>query len=159
MKTLILVRHASAEDYTGAGTDLHRSLTDEGEREAQAMARKIKSKDLKIDMLASSPAVRTQQTAKQFQSVLGLKNEIDIQPNIYEASPKEYEKVIAQFPDSWNTVIIFGHNPGITQFSNSLTDETIHYMPNAAAFMASAEVKTWEDFLFSEKKFDFFETL
>jgi len=59
---LILWRHAEAEDY--ASTDLARALTTRGRKQAQNVAKWLRTRLPDDAVILASPAVRTIQTAE-----------------------------------------------------------------------------------------------
>src|SRR4051794_9695084 len=66
MKTLILVRHAkSSWDQPGV-SDIDRPLNERGKSDAPQMAKRLKERNIKIDLFISSPAKRAKKTAKYF---------------------------------------------------------------------------------------------
>ncbi len=158
MKTLILVRHAkSSWDEVGMD-DAKRPLNERGKKDASQMASRLKNKDIKIDIFISSPAKRAHKTAKYFTEEYGLsKKEIEITNKLYGASVTAFLEVISAINDKYKTAIIFSHNPGITEFANTLTSVHIDNMPTSSLFAVQADVSKWADFFKSEKKFLFFD--
>lgn len=158
MKTLLLVRHAKSswDDITMA--DFDRPLNDRGKKDAPEMATRIKEKPVQIDLFVSSPAKRAKRTARYFaEEFKADKDDIMLVDELYGAGPAIFEKTVNGLPDKHDTVAIFSHNPGITEFVNSLTIVKVDDMPTCAVFGASAEVNTWKDFMKAEKKFLFFD--
>ena len=134
-RELILVRHAQAESISYSGLDFDRSLTSLGEEQARLMARRTMSFDLKIDRLICSPAIRTKMTA------LAFCREINYQPReilylerLYEGTLQDYLKVFSTLAE--NTIIIFGHNPGIQDFGNWLCGGYFQNFPPAGVMCA-----------------------
>ena len=158
MKTLILVRHAkSSWDEVGMD-DAERPLNERGKKEAPQMARRLKDKDIKIDIFISSPAKRAHKTAKYFAEEYELnKKEIEITNKLYGASVTAFLEVISAIDDKHKTAIIFSHNPGITEFANTLTSVHIDNMPTSSIFAVQANASKWADFFKSEKSFLFFD--
>jgi phosphohistidine phosphatase len=158
MKTLILVRHAkSSWDEVGMD-DAERPLNERGKKDAPQMARRLKDKGIKIDILISSPAKRAHKTAKYFAEAYELnKKEIEITNKLYGASVTAFLEVINTIDDKHKTAIIFSHNPGITEFANTLTSVHIDNMPTCSIFTVQANINKWADFLKSEKSFLFFD--
>ena len=77
---------------------------------------------------------------------------------LYNAPIADFYEVIADLDNSKNSVAIFAHNPGITNFANSLCEDVhIDDMPTCAVFSAEADVTDWKDFKQADKKFVFFE--
>ena len=158
MKTLILVRHAkSSWDEVGMD-DSERPLNERSKKEAPQMARRLKDKDIKIDILISSPAKRAHKTAKYFAEEYELsKKEIEITNKLYGASVTAFLEVISAIDDKHKTAIIFSHNPGITEFANTLTSVHIDNMHTSSIFAVQANASKWADFFKSEKSFLFFD--
>jgi len=73
MKRLILVRHGKAEP--SKGLDFNRNLISLGEERSREMARLLKSMGLIPDLIISSSAMRTKQTAECISDVFGCKRD------------------------------------------------------------------------------------
>jgi phosphohistidine phosphatase len=64
--------------------------------------------------------------------------------------------VINELQADADTVAIFAHNPGITDFVNSLCkNASTDSMPTCAVFAVQADIKEWKDFADAERKFLF----
>ena len=68
-----------------------------------------------------------------------------------------FYEVISGLDDNTNSAIIFSHNPGITDFANTLTNVHIDNMPTCGVFAVSANTGKWAEFKGIEKKFLFFD--
>ena len=66
MKKLYIVRHAQKEDVQIGRDDYDRELSPEGEKEAKNIAQNFASKNLPVDLIVASPAIRTKRTAEIF---------------------------------------------------------------------------------------------
>ena len=65
--------------------------------------------------------------------------------------------VISQLPETVNSIAVFSHNPGITDFVNTLTDEIrVDNVPTCGMFAVSFAAD-WQSFKLAPKKFLFFE--
>lgn len=158
MKTLIIVRHAKSSWANEGQADIERPLNDRGKKDAPEMAKRVKEKLEKIDLLVSSPAKRAHKTAKLFAEELGIdKDKIQIAKDLYEAAPQSFYAVVSTLPNDASSVVLFSHNPGITSFANSLTAVKIDDMPTCAVYAISADISSWADFKASEKSFLFFD--
>lgn len=60
---LYIARHAWAEDLAVDGTDASRELTKKGIRRFEKMARRLAESGMQVDLIATSPLVRTRETA------------------------------------------------------------------------------------------------
>ncbi|MDB5202130.1 MAG: phosphohistidine phosphatase [Ferruginibacter sp.] len=160
MKTLMLVRHAKSSWADFGQADFDRPLNERGKRDAPAMAGFLKNKQIQIDAFVSSPAKRAKKTCKAFCEVYGYdKDEIIFIEKLYHASKDTFESVVEDLFDDHDRVAIFSHNPGITEFANSLSPEVhLDNMPTCAVFAVQADVERWADFNAAKKEFLFFET-
>jgi phosphohistidine phosphatase len=157
MKILILVRHAKSSHSFGISSDFDRPLNDRGFREAAEMGKKLFKKKISVDLFVSSPAVRAKTTAELFAAEYDRKmKEILFVPSLYNAGPEQFSEVVSGLDDQFKHVALFSHNPGITEFSSSLTDTHITQMPTSSVFAVSAETDTWKDFALAKKNFLFF---
>src|SRR5688572_24933654 len=146
MKTLIVVRHAKSSWAQLDQADIDRPLNDRGKKDAPEMAQRLKEKPIKIDLLVSSPARRAKKTAKLFAEVYKIdKDSILIVDALYDASWDTFYKVVASLPDKASVVALFSHNPGITEFANTLTTIRIDDMPTCGVFAVSATIEKWTD--------------
>jgi phosphohistidine phosphatase len=157
MKSLVLIRHAkSSWDYYK--DDFDRPLNDRGHRNAPDMAKRLLDKKIKIDQFVSSPANRAFSTAQYFAEAYGKKHKhILTVPALYHAESEVFYSVIEELNDDENTVAIFSHNPGITDFVNSLTSTRLDNMPTCAVFAVHINIKSWKDFREAKKEFWFFD--
>ncbi len=64
MKTLFLIRHAKSSWDDTALPDKERPLNDRGLRDAPKMGERLAKRDVKPDLILSSPAVRALRTAE-----------------------------------------------------------------------------------------------
>ena len=51
----------------------------------------------------------------------------------------------------------FSHNPGITDYANTLTNVHTDNIPTCGIFAVQADVEKWQDFTKAEKMFLFFD--
>lgn len=158
MKTIILVRHAKS-DWSHEGlSDEERPLNERGKKDAPEMAKRLAKKGLKIDAFVSSPAKRAKKTARYFAEEFGVaKDDVKIENSLYGAGPQQFAQVVASLKEDLNTVALFSHNPGITDYANSLTNVHTDNIPTCGVFAVQADAKTWMQFGAAEKSFLFFD--
>jgi len=158
MKTLLLIRHAKSSWNDLSLTDFDRQLNERGKHDAPTMAKKIHHRNIEIDTFVSSPAKRAKKTAEFFMDEYDVKERnLLIVPSLYEASTKNFYAAVEDLQDKNNIVALFAHNPGITDFINSLECYPIYEMPTCGVFAIKIKTKTWVDFKASEKEFLFFD--
>lgn len=158
MKTLLLVRHAKSSWASDDLPDFDRPLNERGKRDAPVMAKRVKNKKIKIDAFVSSPAKRARKTAEIFMHEWDVKkNKLIIIPSLYEASLQNFYDAVYNLEDDINAVALFAHNPGITDFINSLECSPVYNMPTCAVYALTIKTKSWIDFKTAEKGFLFFD--
>ena len=162
MKTLYVVRHAkSSWDDPDVG-DFERPLNARGKRDAPRMGKRLKEKEITPDCVMSSPARRALSTAKRICKILGFEKEnIKTDRKLYHASEETLLSVVHGIKNKYNTVFIFGHNPGITDFANLLIPEEnaiiINNVPTCGIAAFSFDVDDWADVQWRKGKLLFFD--
>jgi phosphohistidine phosphatase len=158
MKTLILIRHAKSSWDNILLPDIKRPLNERGKYDAPIMARRIKDRKIEIDAYVSSPAKRAKKTAEIFMDVLDTKEKkIILIPSLYEASLENYYNAVENLKEKHDTVALFAHNPGITDFINSLGCSPVYDMPTCAVYALKIKTKSWKDFKAASKEYLFFD--
>lgn len=158
MKTLVLIRHAKS-DWSHEGlSDIERPLNERGRKDAPEMAKRIRKKGLTIDLFLSSPAKRAFRTARFFAEEFDVKrDDIQVEMQLYGATPRQFEEVIATLKDKDDIVAVFSHNPGITEYANSFCEVRTDNIPTCGMFAVQADVNNWAAFIKAEKKFLFYD--
>jgi phosphohistidine phosphatase len=158
MKKLILVRHAKSSWQTAVQSDFDRPLNDRGHRDAPVMAKRLKEQVPVVAAFVSSPAKRAFTTAGYFADAYKISEKQIIQiPRLYHAPPSVFTEVISELDDALDCVVLFSHNPGITEFINELTQVRIDNMPTCAIFAIEIAADHWKEIASASKKFLFFD--
>jgi phosphohistidine phosphatase len=158
MKYLYLIRHAKSSHEEPGITDFERTLTEKGKADALMMGENLHKKDCRIEALLCSPAKRTKKTSLLFAEGLKMpKDAIQYEEDLYLASAETIEKVILHYMGKASNLALVGHNPGITDFVNSLCkDVHIDNMPTGSVFAIRTEIQEWNQFSTAAKEFLFF---
>ncbi|HEX6181336.1 MAG TPA: histidine phosphatase family protein [Chitinophagaceae bacterium] len=157
MKTIIIVRHAKSSWDDHTLSDYDRPLNERGKHDAPVMAERLLKKQPAIQAFISSPAKRARKTAAIFAKAYGLdKDDVQLKEELYLAPESVFYNVIGQLPESVKSIAVFAHNPGVTDFVNTLTDVRIDNVPTCAMFAVSYD-GTWQSFKSDPKKFLFFD--
>ncbi|MBC7722858.1 MAG: histidine phosphatase family protein [Pedobacter sp.] len=158
MKQLIIIRHAKSSWDFSILNDFDRPLNDRGHRDAPAMAKRLFDKKIDIDAFISSTAKRAFTTATYFAEAYHQKEKnIVALAELYHADASIFYDIIDKIDNNLNTAAIFSHNPGITDFANTLTATKVDNMPTCAVFAITIDCKKWQDFKTSKKTFWFFD--
>jgi len=75
---LYIVRHAVAEDMSETGDDASRRLTKKGRKAFVRLVRQLRSAGMEVDLIASSPLVRTRETAAALAEELGGRPPVEV---------------------------------------------------------------------------------
>ncbi|MFZ1530344.1 MAG: histidine phosphatase family protein [Ferruginibacter sp.] len=159
MKKLIIVRHAKSSWANLGQTDYERPLNERGQKDAPEMALRLKNRKITIDRFVSSPAKRAKQTCRAFCKLYECDSgHILFIEKLYHAPKNVFYEVVEALDNADDTVIIFSHNPGITDFVNSLCkDVFVDNMPTCSIFAVQADLAQWTAFEKAEKTFLFFD--
>jgi len=131
MKILLLLRHAKSSWKDESISDFDRPLNERGKKAAQTIGRYIRKQKIMPDLVLSSPAVRARETTGIITTTAKLTAEIRYDQRIYEADPPRLVQVLSQLEDTFSSVLLVGHNPGIEDLLSLLTGSSQH-MPTAA---------------------------
>ena len=158
MKSVIIVRHAKSSWDDFSIPDFDRPLNERGKEDGPKMAKRLLDRKISIDAFISSPAKRAKKTANLFAHEYGRKkDDIILVADLYHPEVEAFYNTISNAPDMAKTIAIFSHNPGITEFANSLTETRIDDMPTCSIFAVKADIRDWADFAKASKQFWFFD--
>lgn len=149
MKTLYLVRHAKSDWNIDGLADIDRPLNFRGYRDAHAMSRLLNEKKVIPDLIISSPAIRAISTALIFCRNLKLRtSEISINQDVYETSANQYIDIVKNSDDRFKSIMLFGHNPVISNVVSSLITPFAESLPTCAVvgIQFPSDCKAWKNF-------------
>ncbi len=145
MRTLLLTRHAKSSWDDPLQGDFDRPLNARGERDAPRMAVRFAERGLRVDLLVSSTACRAWQTACAFAAALGrTEGAILPAPSAYHASEASLLDIVHELPAAAQTVMLFGHNPGISGFAHDLCG-TSGELATCHTVCIRLDVEAWTD--------------
>ena len=157
MKTIFLVRHAKSSWKDPTMSDFDRPLNNRGKKDATFMGELLKKKLINPDLILSSPANRAKRTAIEVASIVGFsEDKIIFKNEIYEATLHTLLNLIKEIDERFNSVMIFGHNPGLTIFHNFICNKYIENIPTCGV-AASTFAKRWSECEKNSFEFLFFE--
>jgi phosphohistidine phosphatase len=147
MKRLTLVRHAKSDWSLPDQQDWDRVLNKRGQRDAPEMARRLRARRLKPESILTSPAVRALSTASIMAHELKVPaSHVQQDERLYLASAPDMLAVVRERGGAVGHLMVFGHNPGITEFANRLSaGEQIDNLPTCGVFTALFDVGDWRE--------------
>ena len=119
---LYLVRHAIAVPRGTAGflNDADRPLTPEGRTQARKVARGLKRLGITVDVILTSPLVRSQETAQQISKEFGAEAALrKSEALLPDASPRETMKAMQTYTRKEGLMAV-GHEPHMTRWLTEL---------------------------------------
>ena len=147
MKTLTLVRHAKSSWKDTSLADRERPLNKRGQRNAPEMGRRIAQAGIRPSLIASSPAVRAWTTAKIIAREIGYPREfLQKESGLYLGSVNDILDVIVAQDTGFNSLMLFGHNPGFTDFANYLVPGLTNNVPTAGVVSVNIDQDDWNLF-------------
>ncbi len=146
MKKLYIVRHAKSSWDFPHLEDYERPLSERGETDAPLMAAYVKKRVACPQIFISSHALRAVTTALEFMKALNVsENEIQKKKELYHATRRNWFKMIRVIDDRFDTVMLCGHNPGLTDFVNEISGADIYNIPTCGVAGINFEINSWND--------------
>ena len=155
MKHLYLIRHAKSDWSGGSQSDSDRGLSQRGQKDILLMGNKIKGKKILPDLILSSSAKRARLTAKGIAENIGYDGKIEYMDELYMATPTQIIEIIKEIKDKHDTVFIVGHNPELTELTDSIADDYINNVPTLGIVALDIPIKHWKKFKPEKAKLDF----
>lgn len=145
MKTIYIVRHAKSSWDKIDTPDEMRPLMEKGKKRTKKVISYLEEKQTKIDYIISSPAVRAHETAKILAHALKYPIEnIKLDPNVYHANGDSLLNQFYDLPNRFDSVMIVGHNPSLTDLVNHFLTSPIDNLPTSGVVSFSFETDLWE---------------
>jgi phosphohistidine phosphatase len=156
MKTLFIVRHGKSSWDSPDLPDKKRLLLNKGINRTRKIGKYLADNDIKVDLIISSPAVRAYETAKIIASEIHYPTEkIEIIDSIYGSDEETILEIIENIPNDINSVMIFGHNPTFTHFSNYFLKEKLDWLPTSGMVSISFKTDNWNKIAKAKRKINF----
>ena len=145
-KELFLVRHAKSSWVDPTISDHDRPLNERGLRNAPDMGRRLSDRGVSPDALTSSTALRARTTAEIIADSLGWPEErVVLDRALYHASATELQEYIGGLNDAHTSVMLFGHNPGMTSLVPHLFGLTIENLPTCGVVYLQFSTESWAE--------------
>jgi len=158
MKNLYLMRHAkSSWDFEDL-SDHDRPLDNRGRKDAPLMGRELVSREVTVDLIMASTAVRALSTATLVGRELEYETDkIALEEEIYKADKQELLEIINSIPNQFDKVLLIGHNNTITELANLLSPDLIPEIPTAGVVALSFACTTWREISKANATLQFFD--
>ena len=117
---LYIVRHAQAVPGTTLLKDEMRTLTPGGEAVSRQVGEFLKQKNSNLNLILSSPAMRTRQTSLYIAQQLTPPPEVRFENLLYNGAVPALLQLLHGLPASVQEVMLVGHYPTVIELHNYL---------------------------------------
>lgn len=145
-KHLYLLRHAEAGTKESRQDDKTRELTSTGVKDSLHLGAWFRQQNIRFDLIASSSALRAEQTAGMVAEGMKLDNpKIVTDDVLYEASVRQFLDYINNIEDAYEHVLITGHNPAISYLAEYLTKADTGDMASGSVVIIQFNLGSWTE--------------
>jgi len=143
--SLILMRHGKSAWDDPRIDDFRRPLASRGLRDVPEMGRRLSRRAVRPDLIVSSPAARAIGTARAVARELGYREDGILEvAKLYHASPSTMMACARRAPHTVGSLMIVGHNPGMTELANMFDGLRIDNMPTSGMLCVEFEADAWD---------------
>ncbi len=156
MKQLIIVRHGKSSWENIGLRDHDRPLSSEGIQKTRKVAAFLYDNSIMPDLMLSSTAKRTLVTAEIICSAIKYDKESIVSKRaLYLADEDDIYTELFALDNDIESVMVFGHNPGFTDFANQFVDPPIENLPTSGIVCIDLYTDKWEEISNSDYKVQF----
>ena len=159
MRHLTVIRHAKSSWNDSSLPDMLRPLNGRGKRDAPMMGARLARGGFEADVLLSSPATRALATAEIIAQEISYPiKEILVEDRLYGAGLGELMEIVADLDDAHTSAILVGHNPGVSEFVDSISPHLAGSLPTCGIVRFRFNGSSWAHVLDTEPieaEFDF----
>ena len=156
IKKLYLVRHAKAVWNDGHIGDFDRELSKKSEKGLKSVGSYLMLSSIDPDAILSSPAIRAQRTAEILRDKMKSDTKISYMEELYLSSADTMKNLLQHQQNDLQTIMLIGHNPGISDLAGRLTGGEVLKIPKGAVLALSLPIDRWSDIVDGNSSIDFF---
>ncbi len=165
MKTLTLLRHAKSGWDDPVSRDFDRPLNKRGKHASEVMGKWLRDHGIHFDLIIGSPAIRVVETIEHFAIGYGETMAPMWDKRVYLASAQSLLEVIQDAPDTAESLLLVGHNPGFEDLvlmlvpdvaGDDARDAVEEKYPTAALAEIRFDVDRWADVRAGQGRLEWF---
>ena len=146
MKTLYLLRHAKSAWSDPELRDFERPLAERGLGDIGVMGHRFVERGRNVQCIISSPAVRAKMTANLFAKAIGFPlDEIAANPELDFAGAAMFLRAASLVDEDYDSAMLVGHNPAITEFANDMGGGEIDNIPTCGLVELRLPIENWSE--------------
>jgi len=146
LSRLLLMRHAKSSWSDGEMSDHERPLNDRGRRSATAVGAALTARGFAPDIIWSSDAQRTRETAIRLIRAIPGPQTINYTADFYHASAETVLSVCGKTIEPDQPLMLLGHNPGWAALHQYFTGQS-HDYPTGACTVLTRKANGTSDWL------------
>jgi phosphohistidine phosphatase len=153
MKQLLIVRHAKSSWDNPGLEDYQRPLLERGKKKTRYILDYLLKQQIRPDLIISSHATRALDTAKIIAHALFIpEDKIIISKNLYHGDAESLFNHFYDMNDAVNSLMMVGHNPTLTYFSNYFLDKKIDNLPTSGVVCIEFKTDLWTQIQTAKRK-------
>ncbi|MCG8575997.1 MAG: histidine phosphatase family protein [Flavobacteriales bacterium] len=145
-KVIYLARHGKSDKKSGFG-DFDRPLSERGKNDAVEMGKRLQKHNAQFDLVITSAAFRSKQTAELMSQKAPFTQDIVIHDStLFRCSPSILINRIRGMNDSFNHIMLIAHNPAIASCAAYFQDKiTIKDFPTCGIMAIEFKIEKWAE--------------
>jgi phosphohistidine phosphatase len=145
LKTLHIIRHAKSSWSFDQLDDFSRPVGAIGRKDLALMSKFISDlKEPAPEVFVTSTASRALYTALYLADAWDYpESDIELQPALYHADVEEVIDILTEY-DDYQSVAVFGHNPGFTDLVNVVSKKQIANLPTCGYVKCNYDIDHWD---------------
>jgi phosphohistidine phosphatase len=145
MKTLTIFRHAKSSWNHPELSDHDRPLNKRGKHDGPVMGDRLKAAGIRPSLIIGSSAVRAWKTARIVARQIAYPIEfLQREPGLYHAGVNSLLDIIAAQDEGFKSIMVVGHNPGLTDLANELIPGLTTNIPTAGFVSILIDSDDWD---------------
>lgn len=146
LNRLLLMRHAKSSWSDGTLSDHDRPLNERGKRAATAIGAALTARGFAPDIIWSSDAKRTRETAMRLIRAIPGAQTVNYTPDFYHASVETVLRACGEAKEPDHPLMLLGHNPGWSNLHEYFTGQA-HDYPTGACTVLTRKTNGISDWL------------
>lgn len=143
MKNIVFIRHAKSS-WEFPLDDRDRPIKSRGYRDIRLISEEFANSIIIPDAIFCSPARRAKETALNFLKFSNYPHKnLQFQEDLYDFSGSLVERFIKSLPDTYETVMIFGHNFALTELTNRYGNRFLDNLPTSGLVHIQFDISSW----------------
>ena len=156
MKTLYIIRHAKSSWKNPDIPDPERPLLEKGKKRTKKIIDFLLARQIRTQYMITSPAVRAYETAVFIASAVNYPLEkIQLSPKLYYGDNMKIFETIARVNNDYDSLMLVGHNPSLTNFINEFIEPKIDYLPTSGIVCFDFDTTSWTRIGTADKRLKF----